>query len=73
MGRIAVIGEEVRVRPFGLAGALVAPADDADGVRSAWNALPADVEVLLLTPAAAAALADERAVPRDGILTVTLP
>ena len=41
---------------YALAGALVAGRRDADAVRAAWAALPADVAVVMLTPAAAAAL-----------------
>ena len=57
MARVAVIGEDVRVEGFGLAGALVCPAYGDDAVRAAWDGLAEDVAVVLLTPAAAAALA----------------
>lgn len=56
MGRLAVLGERTRVAGFALAGALVLPAEDETAVRAAWAELPADVEVVILTPAAAAAL-----------------
>jgi len=72
-GRIAVLGESARVAPFALAGAIVAPADEPAAVRTAWRALPADVLVVILTPAAAAALDDASLPPRAGVLTVTLP
>jgi vacuolar-type H+-ATPase subunit F/Vma7 len=55
-GRVAAIGAEVAVQGFGLAGALVLPADGPDEARAAWRSLPADVVVLILTPDAAAAL-----------------
>ena len=56
MGTIAVIGEAVRTRGFGLAGATVyETADPADVVR-AWKQLPANVVVVILSPTAAAAL-----------------
>lgn len=58
---VAAIGERVRVSGFALAGVLVRDAECAADARRAWGALPADVAVVLLTPAAAAALAAERA------------
>jgi vacuolar-type H+-ATPase subunit F/Vma7 len=59
MARIAALGELTRVQGFGLAGALVLAADDAGAVHSAWDSLTADVDVVVLTPRAAAALGDE--------------
>jgi vacuolar-type H+-ATPase subunit F/Vma7 len=73
VGRIAVLGESTRVDGFALAGALVLVADDAAAVRDAWASLPDDVAVVMLTPAAAAALPDGVAAQRDGVLTVTMP
>ena len=70
MGRVAVIGEDVRVEGFGLAGALVRPAYGEDAVRAAWDGLAEDVVVVLLTPAAATALAG---VAPGGRLTVVMP
>jgi vacuolar-type H+-ATPase subunit F/Vma7 len=70
MARVAVIGEEVRVLGFGLAGALVCPAPDDDAVRAAWRVLADDVAVVVLTPAAATALADTQPGRR---LTVVMP
>ena len=58
MSRVAVIGEEARVRGFALAGALVFAAEDAAGARAAWRSLPADVAVAVLTPRAAGWLQD---------------
>lgn len=58
MARIAVLGEGARVAGFALAGALVLVADDPEQARTAWAALPADVAVAILTPAAAAALGE---------------
>lgn len=55
-GRVAVLGESPRIDAWALAGALVVPAADADGCRRAWAALPDDVDLVVLTPAAAAAL-----------------
>lgn len=56
MGTVAVIGEETRVRGFGLAGAVVLVADTPAAARAAWAALPRDVSLAILTPAAASAL-----------------
>jgi vacuolar-type H+-ATPase subunit F/Vma7 len=56
MARIAAIGERVRVQGFRLAGALVVDAEEPSAVRAAWDRLPVDVAVVVLTPASAAAL-----------------
>jgi vacuolar-type H+-ATPase subunit F/Vma7 len=56
VGRIAAIGEPVRVQGFRLAGALVFDAEEPTAVRAAWDALPVDVAVVVLTPASAATL-----------------
>ncbi|MBB2744055.1 UNVERIFIED_ORG: vacuolar-type H+-ATPase subunit F/Vma7 [Microbispora rosea subsp. rosea] len=58
MGTVAIIGEAVRVAAYGLAGALVLPAEDAEAVRTVWRALGPDVAVVILTPSAADFLAD---------------
>ncbi|HEX2894737.1 MAG TPA: hypothetical protein VHO29_12125 [Marmoricola sp.] len=70
MARVAVIGEDVRVEGFALAGALVCPAYGEAAVRAAWDGLADDVAVVLLTPLAANAL---DGVPPGGRLTVVLP
>ncbi|MEU9836437.1 hypothetical protein AB0D67_33295 [Streptosporangium sp. NPDC048047] len=54
---MAIIGEAVRVTGYGLAGALVLPAEDPGEVRAVWRDLDPDVAVAILTPRAAAALA----------------
>ncbi|UZG55246.1 hypothetical protein [Rhodococcus opacus] len=56
MGRVAVIGRHTLVAGYELAGALVLPAEDDDAVRVAWNGLPDDVEIVVLTAEAARAL-----------------
>ncbi|MGI5489693.1 hypothetical protein [Microtetraspora malaysiensis] len=56
MATIAIIGEAVRVAGYGLAGALVLPAENANEVRTAWRGLGPEVAVVILTPAAAASL-----------------
>ena len=59
MGLIAVIGAHPSVVGFGLVGALVVEAEGETAVRAAWQALPDDVAVVLLTPDAARALPGE--------------
>jgi vacuolar-type H+-ATPase subunit F/Vma7 len=70
VSRIAVIGERTRVQGFALAGAEIRPAADPDDVRAAWAALATDVAVVVLTPAAADALAST---PVGDRLTVVMP
>ncbi len=72
MARVAVIGEAVRTAGFALAGAVVATAETAEETRAAWRALPADVAVLVLTPAAAAWLGAAPQPPRE-VLTAVMP
>jgi hypothetical protein len=71
MSRMAVIGEEMCVRGFALAGALVFATEDAAGARAAWRSLPPDVVVAVLTPRAAGWLRDvtggAAASPLDGV------
>jgi len=70
MAHVAVIGEDVRVQGFGLAGAIVCVASGTAAVRAAWRALADDVAVVVLTPEAARALAD---IPPGSRLTVVMP
>ncbi len=56
MSRVAAIGDPARLGGYALAGADVHAASDAVEVRSAWERLPADVGLLILTPEARAAL-----------------
>jgi vacuolar-type H+-ATPase subunit F/Vma7 len=72
VARVAVIGAEVLVAGYGLAGAVVVPAEDDEAVRHAWAALPHDVEVVVLTPSAARALGPARTCD-DLPLTVVMP
>lgn len=69
MGRVAAIGESVRVQGLSLAGVLMLPGDDDHEVRHSWSTLPGDVAVVILTPAASAALGPDR----TGPLTVVMP
>ena len=61
MSGIAAIGESDRVRGFALAGVSVAAADEPGAARAAWRALPAEVALVILTPAAQAAIGGELA------------
>ena len=71
-GRVAVIGEPLRIRGYGLAGAILCPAADRSQALGAWQALPADVAVVVLTPDAATWLHAELAAS-PGVLAVVLP
>jgi vacuolar-type H+-ATPase subunit F/Vma7 len=71
VARVAVVGEQVRVQGFALAGAQVLVAEDAQAVGAAWRALDGDVAVVVLTDRAAAALGDE--LERRWPLTVVMP
>ena len=73
MAKIVVLGEEIDVGAFALAGAIVIPAEDPAAVRSAWSSLPDDVAVVVMTPAAAAALPAQSIAARGDVLTVTMP
>ncbi|CAM5538050.1 MULTISPECIES: hypothetical protein [Streptomyces] len=56
MGGVAALGERARVAGLALAGVVVLVADDPGAVRLAWRSLPDDVDLVILTPAAARAL-----------------
>ncbi len=73
MSRIVAIGERERVHGFSFAGVSVAAADAADDVRAAWLGLPEDVELVILTAAAHAALEAEQRAGEDAPLTVVMP
>ena len=70
--RVAALGEPIRVQGFALAGAMAVPAEEPEAIRRAWEALPDDVVVVVLSPAAASALGERRHA-RHGILTVVIP
>ena len=72
MGLLVVLGEAARVDGFALGGATVIEAEDAEAVRLAWNALPDEVAVVVLTGNAATAL-DAGTTPRDRVLRVVMP
>ncbi len=72
MPEIAVIGREVDLGGFRLAGAHVYPVETPAEVRAAWQALPPTVGFVLLSPAAQTALGEE--ISRPGApLTAVLP
>lgn len=71
MSRAAAIGPALRVQGFALAGAVVCPAESQDEARSAWQSLPPDVAVVILTAGAAAWLGEELS-QRPGVLPVVM-
>ncbi len=73
MGCLVVLGEAVRIQGFALAGAVLSPADTPDAVRRAWQELPADAGVVILTQQAAEALLAELTAGEPSRLTVVMP
>jgi vacuolar-type H+-ATPase subunit F/Vma7 len=69
---IIVVGEPGRVAGFALAGARTVVAEDEPDLVAAWDALDGDVAMVLLTPAAAAAL-EGRLAERPDLLVAVLP
>jgi hypothetical protein len=61
MAKIAIIGESGKVLGFGLAGAIVLPAEEPEAVLAAWQSLGEDVAVVVLTSRAARTLAGRTA------------
>jgi vacuolar-type H+-ATPase subunit F/Vma7 len=61
MAKIAIIGEGAKVLGFGMAGAIVLPAEEADAVLAAWRSLDSDIDIVVLTSRAARALAGRTA------------
>lgn len=72
MSRAAAIGEDVRLAGYALAGVEVLAAEDRPAAVRAWEELPDDVGLLLLTPLTDEALA-ERFVERPELLRARLP
>jgi len=72
MSRVAVIGEELRVQGYALAGAVVRAAEDEASAQRAWRELPGDVAVVMLTARAAGWLGGELA-GRPDLLPVVMP
>jgi vacuolar-type H+-ATPase subunit F/Vma7 len=72
MGSAAVIGAGSAVLGYAMAGAIVCPVRDEAEALAAWRSLPADVEVVILTPAAARWLGGELA-ERSATIPVVMP
>jgi vacuolar-type H+-ATPase subunit F/Vma7 len=72
MGRIAAIGEPTSVAGFALVGTVVVTATDCDAVRSAWDSLADDIDVVILTASAARALGSDR-IAESRPLSVVMP
>jgi len=72
MTRVAAIGEHERVCGFALAGVHVEAIEQSEAALAAWRALPADVGLVILTPAAHRVLA-ERLGAEDRRLWVVMP
>jgi len=73
MARAAVIGEAVRTAGFALAGAVVLSAENPEEAQVAWDSLPADIAVLVLTPRAATWLGGEAPRSRRDVLRAVMP
>jgi len=71
-GRVVALGSAPAVDGFALGGAEPVHAEDDDEVRRCWDALPAEVALVILTPAADAALRG-RAAPHPHLLTARIP
>lgn len=71
MPTAAVIGAQLTVEGYALAGATVCAAESQGEAVAAWEALPRDTVLLILTASAAAWLA-ERVAQRPEILTVVM-
>ncbi len=71
MSRIAALGRWADLAGYALAGIEVVDARDPDAVRRAWDGLPDDVAVVILTAEARRCLPDPL-VPR-GRLSAVLP
>jgi vacuolar-type H+-ATPase subunit F/Vma7 len=72
MRRIVVLGDPGRVRGFRLAGVTVLDATRPRAVERAWESLPDDTAVLVLTADAATVLAD-RLVERPRLTWAVMP
>lgn len=73
MGQLAAIGAEPLIRGFALAGVRLLAAADSDEVRAAWRDLPAGVDVVILTAAAAQLLGDATGPAAGRPLVAVLP
>ncbi|MFI8228784.1 hypothetical protein ACIGDI_08135 [Streptomyces sp. NPDC085900] len=73
MGHIAAIGEPLSILGLASAGVLLSPAESADDARAAWRNLPPDVDLVILTPTAAHALAPEAVDGQEPLVAVMPP
>ena len=71
MATAAVIGEALAVEGYALAGAVVRGADSEAEATAAWDSLPQDTALLIMTERAAQWLAG-RLAERPAILTAVL-
>ena len=58
MSRVAALGSWTELAGYALVGVEVVEADDPAAVREAWDTLPGDIGLVLLTPAARRSLGD---------------
>ena len=72
MARIAALGEWRRIQPLAIAGVEAFFAETSEQALAEWNALPADVDVMILTKDAASAL-EQRLDDRRKLLVTVLP
>ena len=74
VGRVAALGERSGVAGLALAGVVVVVAEAPEAVRRGWRSLPDDVDLVILTSAAAEALGPEPGGPTSGRpLMVVMP
>ncbi len=71
MATAAVIGEALEVEGYALAGVIVHAAASQDDATAAWETLPPDTALVIMTASAAAWLAD-RLPQRPDILTAVM-
>lgn len=71
MSRVVAIGDAARIAGYALAGVTVL-ATDQDGIDAAWQRLPDDTGLVVLTPAAAEAL-ESRLAQRARLLWTVMP
>jgi vacuolar-type H+-ATPase subunit F/Vma7 len=70
MSRVAAVGSWAELAGYALVGVEVVDASGPDAVRRAWEALPTDVGLVLLTPEARRSLPDPL-LPRERLWVVT--
>ena len=70
---VVAIGTEALIAGFALVGVRLAPAVSAAEVRTAWQGALASASVVILTPAAAEVLAQDRTGPHAPLSVVMPP